>query len=204
MKDPTHRGTGLWDLAVLTLVYERPMHPYEMQKVLKQRHKDEILGLKPGSLYHAIHRLESDGHIAAKQTGREGRRPERTIYEITEDGRKTLFERLKHLISTPRPEPSVFLASLSFLVYLSPQQAIEQLRQRTVSLDRDIEQLGATMVAASAFAGRINLLEVEYARAMQTAERMWIDEIIDEIQADRLTWDIDELLTHIREAARQE
>jgi len=62
-------------LAVMNLLLERPMHPYEIQRLLRQRHKDELLVLKRGSLYHAINRLLQAGLIETVSTGRAGRRP---------------------------------------------------------------------------------------------------------------------------------
>ena len=59
---------GIWEIAVLALLREGPMHPYQMQSLLRLRHKDEILALKRGSLYHAIGRLVRDELIAAKST----------------------------------------------------------------------------------------------------------------------------------------
>src|SRR5271170_3620348 len=93
---------GLWELAVMALLREAPMHPYQMQKLLRERHKDELLVLKRGSLYHAIHRLERAALIAAVLTGRQGKRPERTTYRITASGRKELLRWLQQMIGVPR------------------------------------------------------------------------------------------------------
>src|ERR1700743_17588 len=91
---------GLWELAVLALLRESPMHPYQMQKLLRDRHKDELLVLKRGSLYHAIHRLERGELIEAVRTARQGKRPERTTYSITPAGKKELVRWLQQMIST--------------------------------------------------------------------------------------------------------
>jgi DNA-binding PadR family transcriptional regulator len=66
---------GIWEIAVLALLREAPMHPYQMQRLLRDRHKDEILALKRGSLYHAIARVLRAGLIEIESTSREGRRP---------------------------------------------------------------------------------------------------------------------------------
>ena len=66
---------GIWEIAVLAFLREEPMHPYQMQSLLRLRHKDEILALKRGSLYHAIGRLVRDELITAKSTSRNGRPP---------------------------------------------------------------------------------------------------------------------------------
>ena len=96
------------------------MHPYQMQSLLRLRHKDEILALKRGSLYHAIGRLVRDELIAAKSTTRNGRRPERTTYAITATGRKEFTRVLRNIIAVPRRESSEFMAAMSFLVHLTP------------------------------------------------------------------------------------
>jgi DNA-binding PadR family transcriptional regulator len=57
---------------VLALVFERPMHPYEMASVMKQRHKHESIKLRYGSLYTVTDLLVQRGFIAAKETIRDG------------------------------------------------------------------------------------------------------------------------------------
>src|ERR671936_1214287 len=91
----------LWALAVLGLLREAPMHPYEMQRQLRMRHTDELLALKRGSLYHAIYQLQRDGLIEPVEVSREGRRPERTVYRITADGEDELINWLRELLAVP-------------------------------------------------------------------------------------------------------
>ena len=44
-------------LAVLALLFERPMHPYEMAATMKERHKEDSIKLRYGSLYTVIDML---------------------------------------------------------------------------------------------------------------------------------------------------
>ena len=78
--------SNLLALAVLALLFERPMHPYEMAAILKQRNKGESIKIRYGSLYTVIELLLQRGFIVAKETSREGRRPERTVYALTSSG----------------------------------------------------------------------------------------------------------------------
>ena len=103
----------LWALAVLGLLRERSMHPYEMQRQMHIRYTDDLLALKRGSLYHAINQLQRDGFIEPIETSREGRRPERTVYRVTPDGEDELILWLRDLLSTPVREPSQFTAALA-------------------------------------------------------------------------------------------
>ena len=113
---------SIWDVAVLAFLHEGPMHPYQMQRLLRLRHKDEILALKRGSLYHAIARLLRAGLIAVRTTNREGKRPERTIYRITPEGVTEFISTIRSMVTTPRRESSEFLAAMSFLVHLDPEE----------------------------------------------------------------------------------
>ncbi len=173
------------------------MHPYRMQTLLRLRHKDEILALKRGSLYHAIGRLMRAGLIAVKTTGREGKRPERTTYRILPAGRDALVNTLRKILATPRRESSEFMAAVSFMVFLDPDQAARRLKERAQKLKAEIEQLTAGLVAASTHVLRINLLESEYLLAMLQAELVWVREIGKEIQTGRLTWDLEAIFREV-------
>src|SRR5215510_11876711 len=92
---------NLWSLTVLVFLRLRPMHPYELQSVIKLTHKEDFLPLKPGSLYNSIDRLLEAGLIEVAETTREGRRPERTIYRITKAGRDEMMDWLRELLEKP-------------------------------------------------------------------------------------------------------
>src|SRR5580658_7569975 len=88
-------------LAVLVLLLERPMHPYEMAATLRQRRKEESIKLRYGSLYTVIEMLEQSGLIRSGGTSRQGKRPERTTYELTPAGGVELRSWMRELLSTP-------------------------------------------------------------------------------------------------------
>ncbi|HYR64383.1 MAG TPA: PadR family transcriptional regulator, partial [Actinomycetota bacterium] len=79
-------------LAVLSCLYERPMHPYEVAQTLRHRAKHESIRLNYGSLYNVVEALEKRGYVRVAETVREGRRPERTVYEITETGSREFVD----------------------------------------------------------------------------------------------------------------
>lgn len=179
---------GIWEIAVLALLREAPMHPYQMQRLLRQRHKDEILALKRGSLYHAIGRLLRANLIGVKSTGREGRRPERTTYRITPAGREKFFAVLSSIVATPRRESSEFMAAMSFLVHMSAGEALPLLRKRSIQLHQQIESLRIGLASASTHVHRINLVESEYLLSMLRAELAWVESLERDIQRRKLVW----------------
>jgi DNA-binding PadR family transcriptional regulator len=184
---------NLWALTVLCLLRERPMHPYEMQRLIRQRHKDEFLDLKRGSLYHAIERLQRAGLIDVVETIREGRRPERTTYRLSEQGEVEVVEWLRELLAKPLPEPTPFLAALSFMPHLTAEDAIDQMQARANRLELVILALDAVLRKMIPQIGRAPLIEVEYLRAMRQAELDWVRALGGEIRAGRLTWDRESL-----------
>src|SRR5712692_5552111 len=181
----------LWSLAVLSLLRERDMHPYEMQRQMHIRHTDELLGLKRGSLYHAINQLQRDGLIEPVETSRAGRWPERTVYHVTPDGEEELLIWLRDLISTPVREPSQFTAALAHVVHLAPRDALQQLQMRAVNLAATTAAMHAVERGVGELVGRPAVLEVEYARALLEAELGWLRSVIDDLRVGNLSWNVE-------------
>jgi DNA-binding PadR family transcriptional regulator len=198
----TERGS-LWELAVLALLREEPMHPYQMQRLLRERHEDEVLGLKRGSLYNAINRLTRSGLIEPTAVGREGRRPERTTYRLTATGKREFVRWLRQRIATPQREPSEFMGSISFLVHLTPDDAVAQLVSRAQALEAQIEALRTGLERTGVHVARIHLIEVEYNLAMLRAELEWVRGRISEVRSGQFAWDLKKILNEIQ-AARHE
>jgi DNA-binding PadR family transcriptional regulator len=132
-------------LAVLALLFERPMHPYEMAATLKQRHKQDSIKLRYGSLYTGIELLLARGLIRAKETSREGKRPERTVYALTDAGRDGLVDWMRDLLSDPVKEYPQFEAGLCLLGVIPPNEAVALLRHRANRLAGMVAQLDAQL-----------------------------------------------------------
>ena len=174
---------NLIGLAVLATLHQRPMHPYEIAKILKATGKEHDMSLKWGSFYTVIGNLEKHGLIAGVESSRSGNRPERTTYRITDDGREELVDWVRELVSTPRPEESGFRAGLSVLPVLHPDEATALLRQRAERLEA---RLGADRAEIDALRGRIPrlfLIESEYDFALIQAEIDWVRALADEFAA---------------------
>jgi len=173
---------NLLGLALLALLVPgRPMHPYEMVIVLRKTGKEHDMGIKWGSLYTVVQNLEKHGFIEATGSDRDGRRPERTIYAITDAGRVELKDWLRDLLAVPEPEQSRFVAALSVLGVISPDEAIALLGKRLRALDEDIAAQRALLEQAAKDVPRIFLIEGEYALAMRSAEADWVRGLLAEL-----------------------
>nr|WP_275409822.1 PadR family transcriptional regulator [Streptomyces bauhiniae] len=176
-------------LAVLGLLLEQPMHPYEMAATLREREKDASFKVKTGSLYDVVESLVRAGWIAEHSTERAGRRPERTVYAHTELGRKEFMSWLDELVRTPVKEYPSFLAAVSYLGALGPERAVQALGERIARLDEQIDEAREAQAdVLGQHTPRLFVIELEYALTMAEAERDWARRIVGEIQNGTLTW----------------
>jgi DNA-binding PadR family transcriptional regulator len=169
-------------LAVMALLYERPMHPYEMVSVMRERGKHESVRLKYSSLYSVVEALVREGFISPRETVREGRRPERTVYELTDAGRVEFLGWLRELLSVPAKEYTQFAAGLTFLPALPPDEAAELLDGRVRSLEEEVREMRSVLDSVMKEGlPRLFLIESEHELTLREAELRWVRELAREI-----------------------
>jgi DNA-binding PadR family transcriptional regulator len=173
---------NLMALAVLATVVQRPMHRYEMASVMRARGKDRDMDIKWGSLYTVVANLEKNGFLEAIDVTRQGARPERTVYQITDAGRAELVAWTRDLIAEPQAEHTRFVAGLSVLAVLDPRDVVDLLGRRLQRLTESIDTLQAE-VQEAADVPRLFLIEDEYRIAMTRAEAEWTRSLINELSA---------------------
>jgi len=177
-------------LSILELLDEHPMHPYELASTMRLRHHDEFIRLNFGSLYHTVEVLERNGWIVPTEREKEGRRPERTIYTLTDSGREVLVNVVSDILAEPRREYPHFAAGLMFMHHLDAPQAAEHLRNRAAALKATTEKLERILAEVQADGvSRLALIELEHKIAMLDAERKWVNNLEKEINEGRLEWE---------------
>lgn len=179
-------------IAILSLLFRQPMHPYEMRHVIRVREIDRVMKVTHGTLYSTVDRLAEAGLIQPGETSREGRRPERTVYEITEPGRDQLLDALRAELMRTTPDYPRLAMALAFASLLEPQEVGELLERRWAEVDGQLAAFQATLEAAlkrsSPPLSRVSLIEVEYQIALLRAERDWLRAVVDDITDGRFTW----------------
>lgn len=175
-------------LAVLTLLHEAPMHPYRIQRLIKDRGKDQVINVgQRASLYQTISQLLRAGLIAEAETERDEGFPERTLYRLTDAGRQTARDWMRDMLATPSQEFPEFPAAVSMLPLLLPDDARHQLQTRESRLVERIAAIDAELKAMPDLP-RLFSLESEYLRVTLDAELAWVRSVIADLQAGRLTW----------------
>jgi DNA-binding PadR family transcriptional regulator len=174
-------------LAVMALLYERAMHPYEMVSVMRERGKHKSVRLRYSSLYSVVETLDREGLIEPRETVREGRRPERTVYGLTGEGRAEFLTWLRELLREPAKEYTQFAAGLSFIAALPPTEAAALLGERVGLLEGEVGRMRSGMDAVvEKGVPRLFLVETEHELVLREAELEWVRGLVREIGAGTL------------------
>lgn len=176
-------------ISALALLAERPMHPYEMYQLLIQRHEDRVVKVRPGSLYHTVHWLEDHALVRPTSTEREGNRPERTIYEITAEGRTALTRRVTEMLAAPVNEFPEFPLAIGEAHNLPLKTVIELLTRRLALLEADLDEIeGGIREVEARKVDAVYWLNVSYSRAIQTAEVEWLRRLLSDLGTNVIPW----------------
>ncbi|MET8632693.1 PadR family transcriptional regulator [Streptomyces sp. NPDC004680] len=193
-------------LTVLALLHFQPLHPYGIQRLIKQWGKDEVVNVgQRASLYRTIDRLLATGLVTVRETGRDQQYPERTVYELTDAGRSTMRVWLDEMLAAPKQEFPQFPAALSFVLMLAPEEALEVLEQRAATLAQTLDAHDKSLAEQTEVHGlpRVTTLEEEYLRAMTAAELDWIRAVTDDLRSGRLSWSFEELAGFAQSTGQQ-
>ena len=195
MAQPRRAAAALTPLgiAILSLLVTEPMHPYQMRHVIRVREIDRIMKVTQGTLYSTVERLAATSLIQPVETSREGRRPERTVYEITADGRDHLLDALRaELMRTTADYPRL-ATGLAFASLLDPGEVADLLERRSIEVEGQLSAFNTALDAIgkqqSHPVDRVHLIEREYLVALLRAERDWLSAIIADLRDGRLTWE---------------
>ena len=180
-------------LTVLGMLHTQPLHPYGIQRLIRQWGKDQVVNVdQRASLYRTIDRLQAAGLVTVRETERGQQYPERTVYEITDAGRAVTREWLAEMLAVPKPEFPEFPAALSHIMMLTPQEALPLLERREAALTAMHQGLEAGMAAAKDLP-RVLVLESEYILATATTQLDSIRSVIEDLRNGKLSWSAEEL-----------
>lgn len=181
------RPRNLLALAVLGLLLEQPMHPYEMASTLRERQLDTAFKLSTGTLYDTVRSLAREGWVEEQESTRAGNRPQRTPYRITGLGKQEMASWLDAIIRSPEPEYPAFVSAVAYLGALGPERAAGALDARAAQLRARADELRSGLEAAGGLP-RLYLIETEFALHVLEAELEWAAATAGEIRTGTLPW----------------
>jgi DNA-binding PadR family transcriptional regulator len=184
-KLPSRSSLGL---VVLWLLYQEPLHVYGMQKLIEHQAKDRVVNVRSrASLYQTIERLARLGLVEVRETVRSPGLPDRIIYAITDAGRETARSWLREMLESTGGEYPEFIAAVSILFGLSPEEATRALEARAQRLATELADTESAL-SDNPQVPRLFLLEEEYRRTVLQAELAWVRGVVVDIREGRLTW----------------
>lgn len=175
-------------LAILAQLKERPMHPYEIAFQMRTRGLEQSIKLNYGSLYSVIETLERDGYVVVRETQRDGRRPERTVYAITGEGAAVFLNWLRTILAKPVNDFPQLVAGLNFVGHLSPDEMVSLCVQRIRALTDMMGELQYVLDAmAERGLNRLFSIEGEYQLSQRQTELAWMSRLLKDITEGDLT-----------------
>jgi DNA-binding PadR family transcriptional regulator len=177
-------------LAVLALLAYKPLHPYGVQRLLKEWGKEKVVNVgQRASLYKTMERLTAAGLISVRETERDQQYPERTVYELTDAGREAARDWIDDIVRAPKPEYPEFPAALSFAMLLEPEAVLAALRERRTVLEKALARANQDAADARQWGlPKVTLLDDEYLVAITEAELRWVEGVVAELESGELTW----------------
>jgi DNA-binding PadR family transcriptional regulator len=180
---------NLLALAVMSYLSQQPMHPYELGRTLREHGDARSIKFNHGSLYMVVGQLAKAGYITELETSREGQRPERTVYALTEAGRAEFSDWLRELVAEPQQEYPHFVAALSMIAALPPGEVVSLLRHRLDLLHQERTEIrGLIDTTLARGIPELFLIEEEYRLALLAAEIAFIEEFIEKITDNETGW----------------
>ncbi|WRZ93932.1 PadR family transcriptional regulator [Streptomyces sp. NBC_01007] len=173
-------------LAVMTTLWQKPMHPYEIAQTLRRQGKDSSTKINYGSLYTVVQNLEKHGFVEVTDVERKGNRPERTVYGITEAGREEMTEWLSDLMAVPAREYPIFETALSLMGALPPDEVARLLAERLNSLEVQAASTRGGLAKLYETLPRLFLVESEYQLHMIEAQAKWVRGFLGELREGTL------------------
>lgn len=187
-------GTQIRPLGVMiiAMLREGDMHPYEMMRLMRARHDDRLVAVQNGTFYHQVASLQRDGFIEEIGVDRDGNRPERTTYRVTDQGIDAISTWVRSRLGSvdkPGDKPNDFRVALAEAHNLDRDEVVRLLTQRVTALgERADLQRQAIDAAYERSVDPQFVIEAERDWALLGADIAWIKTFIDQLADPTYAW----------------
>jgi DNA-binding PadR family transcriptional regulator len=171
------------DLVVLTLLAERPMHGYELNRELEARDVRDWAPISRPQIYYSLAKLARNAwirRIDGARGGSEPAGPEREVYEATRAGLRVLGESLARDEWATEREVPRFITWMALRHHATPAAARHVIARRREVLARDLAKERATRASFEGAEGELieaAKLMVEFGIRRFELELAWLDDV---------------------------
>ena len=170
-------------LLILGVLHRGDFHPYEIKRRLQAAMVECYIDVDVGTLYYAVRQLAKNDLIEAVAEERVARGGVRTIYRITDKGRREFREGLHLQLDAEGPVSQTLYGALLFLHFANPEVAKDAIRRRIARLDELIAKLAPIrkeLAPVTSTGGEHLLRHIEEQRKL---DRAWLRTLVAEIEA---------------------
>ena len=125
-------------LVILGLLRERPLYGYEIKQVIEE-HMSDWTSIAFGSIYFALDKLAEEKFVERVEIEQTGKRPSRSVYQITDAGRTEFLHLLRESWQQFEREYFPLDICLFFLNSLPLEEVIKYLKARKDILQSALE-----------------------------------------------------------------
>jgi DNA-binding PadR family transcriptional regulator len=173
-------------MALGTLARYGPQHGHQIRRLADLTNVGEWGGVSVGALYRELRSMEGEGLVETVRTEQVGRRPARTVYEITGDGRMELQSLREQAIKPTGFGPDALGVALTFAAEgMDPAELRETLRARRNRVQITAVELAAELdrLTAKGYLGVFQAAIMRRGVMHYEAEVRWHDELDAELAA---------------------
>ena len=160
---------------IMALLASRPAHGYELKQALESRFGSSVAPLNAGQIYTTLGRLERDGLVEGSDVEQD-RRPNKTVYRLTEAGREAVQTWVAEPTSPTRLKPDLLmklvLAAMTGLG--EPRALVAEHRRRYLQALRDLQESASNGASGQALLAEGAALHLE-------ADLKWLDRLEEQM-----------------------
>jgi len=170
------------ELAILSLVAERPRHGYEIEQVIEERDMREWTEIGFSSIYYILKKLEARGLVTVRlEETKEG--PARRVFSATQSGQQALRQGLLEILSIPEQAYPPLQLGLANLPRIPTVEALEALRRYQAALSERLAQEQSTWESKKPAPYFVDAM-FDYSITMIQAEMSWIEKLIQLVETN--------------------
>lgn len=161
-----------------------PQHGYLLKQSLE--HVSDFASIKLPTVYYHLDKMAQKGFISASQE-KDGKRPDKWVYTITESGRQALQGLLEQSLTAKYEGEFLLDAAFYFSDLLTPQDMLAALTQQQEALGHDLKELLAhkkeLFTQHPEYANVYSQALFRHHEYHLRAEMDWLRETLDELHA---------------------
>jgi DNA-binding PadR family transcriptional regulator len=170
------------ELAILSLVAERPRHGYEIDQVIKERGMRDWTEVGFSSIYYLLKKLERDGRLEGRLEEAE-RGPARKVYHITSEGQTAFRAAVLDALSVPVRRHSPLQLGLANLPSIPYGEVLTALRQYRDALAARLVDVSSKQQRQQPLPFFVDAM-FEHSITMIKAELRWLERFVEKVEEE--------------------